>query len=188
MMPLAMGRHLFTFVAALSAALFVGVGALWVRSYSVTDSVSVGRESPTLLVTTAAGGLSVGRYWFDRPSMPDPLDEGYDPNAVVRHRVYRDDKPHYPIWQKPRTPANALGFHWDAETINTIHNGDITRRRAVVPLWAVATALLVLPALRLASWRRRSRRARAGHCVTCGYDLRSSPDGCPECGAGTTTA
>ena len=52
----------------------------------------------------------------------------------------------------------------------------------VVPWWAVVLITGVLPAARALSWRRRRRRVRRGACVYCGYDLRATPDRCPECG------
>ncbi|HTL28000.1 MAG TPA: hypothetical protein VL282_02215 [Tepidisphaeraceae bacterium] len=56
-----------------------------------------------------------------------------------------------------------------------------------VPYWFIALALLVPP---WRAWRlmRRTKRAREGYCYTCGYDLRASPEKCPECGAATACA
>jgi uncharacterized OB-fold protein len=45
-------------------------------------------------------------------------------------------------------------------------------------------ALLILPMSRILSILRALRRNRldGGLCLTCGYDLRATPDRCPECG------
>jgi hypothetical protein len=50
------------------------------------------------------------------------------------------------------------------------------------PAWAVCLGLAILPAAWLVRWRRGRLRRRAGLCPTCGYDLRATPDRCPECG------
>lgn len=53
---------------------------------------------------------------------------------------------------------------------------------ASVPCWTVLLASLTLPMIRLRKAVRSHRRARNNHCPKCGYDLRATPDRCPECG------
>jgi len=54
------------------------------------------------------------------------------------------------------------------------------------PAWVVVPLLGCAPAVWVARARRRrivaSRRLR-GLCTECGYDVRATPDRCPECGA-----
>jgi hypothetical protein len=60
-----------------------------------------------------------------------------------------------------------------------------------IPFWAAIALTSVLPAAWLLRQHRHHarRRHRADHglCLTCGYDLRHTPDRCPECGQPRTT-
>jgi hypothetical protein len=82
-------------------------------------------------------------------------------------------------------------FRWDDLYDNPMFNfrgvfglGYVTTQTAhgiLVPHWLACLATAVLPALWVV--RRARRTAPVGHCARCGYDLRATPERCPECGA-----
>jgi hypothetical protein len=79
--------------------------------------------------------------------------------------------------------SRSLGFfYWSAQESRPGRNNSV--RTVDIPHWFLVVLILSVfflpPYLR---HRRKRRRARSGLCPTCGYDLRESPDQCPECGA-----
>jgi hypothetical protein len=51
-----------------------------------------------------------------------------------------------------------------------------------IPFWFIVLLTGVAPALWWRDLRRRRSRRVGARCLGCGYDLRATPDHCPECG------
>ena len=153
-------RRLFTALSVLSLLLCVATLALWVRSYRIGDAV--GWPGETLAATYE------GKLHF---SFIDKKIANENPWNTVT------------VWQwsdrTGRRPVPRFAFAGFAYT--TIGTPALSTDYAV-PMWFVALLFAVAPAV----WIRRllSPRSRAGHCPHCGYDLRATPERCPECGWG----
>lgn len=80
---------------------------------------------------------------------------------------------HGSVWQKfGVVVANNVATSDGTEAIHGI----------AMPHWFAALGVLILPAIRALNWLRGRKRVRTGCCTKCGYDLRASPQQCPECG------
>ena len=60
-------------------------------------------------------------------------------------------------------------------------NPGIAMWMITVPLWAISLAAGLIP-LRQLYLRLRRKRLGGFFCMNCGYDLRATPQRCPECG------
>ncbi len=180
-------RHLFTIFSAVSLLMCVAVCALWVRSYWVNDELRVGWDYVQIPGRrTARGGFvmsaEVYRMAFARSdrgvltaslSNPAGTRQGGDaPKLRWTSFPHKDSRPtrEWFAVQGPTWPYRRLKQFPPNLRIETAH---------VVP--AVITGVLPI------YWLFRARgRSRAGHCRSCGYDLRASPERCPECGTAAT--
>jgi len=200
-------RYFGNGLSLLSLLLFAAAAVFWLRSRDHSDFVRL-RVTPSTRVPYATteqsarwDRLRVSRGWYGM------YDETYLAAASWRggcRLFYAQDRliATSPVWRAPRlaygadasnrlildTPAfmsitgspahhSLAGFEYDR-----LELGKVRIRRLTVPFWSllVLTAILPLNRLRLI-FRRRARR-RIGLCPACGYDLRASPQRCPECG------
>ncbi len=82
-----------------------------------------------------------------------------------------------PSWWQPS--AAILGENYSLIGGRLIGSVDGTKRVWAVPIWPLILLFVVVGWF---EWPRRRLRIRPGRCGICGYDLRASPERCPECG------
>lgn len=160
-------RFAFTLCSAVSLLLCAAACVLWARSGTVMDGVRHAVPVRSDAVSTSSFTL------FTRGNALHYLYVGPSEGTPPGWKVLNDPQPPRFVTMTDRPKWQALGFG---------RGGGTGWRFVSVPFWFLVPSMLVLPALWLLAQVRRRRLARAGRCLTCGYDLRASPGRCPECG------
>jgi hypothetical protein len=188
-------RILLNVATGLSLLLFVAAVALWARSRFVHDRVFWVNGNGELRWAQSTGGQ------FAITSVSGP----YVPDGRARWvRGPAHDSPDSIVpgafsseWHTGG-PVSAFGItRTEGVQCFVCQGGDDERsslmlvdhpvRTITLPWRTLVLVMGVLPCARflpmaITHLKRRSRRRHAGCCPACGYDLRATPERCPECG------
>ena len=189
------GRYIFNALTVLSLLLCVATVGLWVRSYIASDQIwlyltGYARSDADYDAHEYWGVSSKGRTRWDFNEVNDrnpPSEDLTTPEKVRSSGLdYFTSAPRSLEVQAGRTEPEYhlrqefFGFVKGEEYYDGNHVSSHFRYVAM-PDWAFAIPLAVIPLLWLLRWRRNRLRRRSGYCYTCSYDLRATPDRCPEC-------
>lgn len=169
-----MRRRLFTLLAALSLVMFAAVTALWIRSHYRSDSVYYSTPHAMYQLESVSGVLVTGQ------SSWRSLDEKSE------WHFYSDPATtDVPFFWEGHPVLTRFGFarsdwYWRMDWADA-------GRWFMAPVWFLMTAFGVLPLFWLIRTIRLAWSKRRGCCPGCGYDLRATPNRCPECGTPART-
>jgi hypothetical protein len=160
-------------LSAVTLLLCVAVCVLWVRSYWRADAVVLywrsyeGDASHSLMVQGYQGRFAVYYELWQR---------GGPSGAKLRRwagsKLYIDPVPSQCTWR-------VLGFEWHAfERVGPAEEA----WTLMIPIWVVALPAVTVSVVLGFWWMSMLQRRRPELCSRCGYDLRATPDRCPECG------
>jgi hypothetical protein len=182
-------RRLHTFVTFASLLLILFLLLLWARSGDTGDLLSWDTRSARYRLRSDWGRLAFIRISGD-DFVPQRLT--WQSNNGGYHGAWPGPAPtHFDAFvsQFRAGPCFSVTFAFGSGSVTFPAT---TRYWAVELYHPTAIALAALPllpaAVRFRARLRRRGRIRAGLCPACGYNLRTTPDQCPECGEAAPAA
>lgn len=186
-----MRRKFVSLIAAVSLLLCLTTAALWVRSHFASEHLAhavmsgpawVGRSSGGVVYLdhrsrwAYAGGWSFGRSRI-APG-PGSLAHEYQPPLrgfrFMGFGVFGGTNFSWPAHEHPgvAVPVNRTDPRWWRDRYFAVS----------FPHWFAVLVFGILPVRWYRQLRREQLKANRGRCAVCGYDLRATPNRCPECG------
>jgi len=154
----------------------LGTTGLFIRSHYVPENDDFGPSPEGLTVWSSVGVFSAD--WLHG----DLILYRSTPSAEAGWKFSFSAGDHFWSGNGLDDGPNFLGFRMFSAAWQEADGVRVKVNAAVLPLAPLAGILLAAIACRIVTMARGRLRQRANLCVMCGYDLRASPDRCPECG------
>jgi hypothetical protein len=178
-------RYILSAFAALSLLLSLATIVLWARSYWWRDLWLSKHDCQQRSISS-----NCGEFTFQDVGFPYPMRTGVrDVFSMPAYAAASAAREH-PTSDRRFSFLGIAVYRGDArEGMWFAGEPPFPYTAVSIPHWITAVVLAIPPALWLLLARRLRQRRRAlaaGLCPRCGYDLRATPQQCPECGWGRT--
>jgi hypothetical protein len=190
-----MRRKLLIFFRIVSLIFCIAFTILWARSYYRWDAIDWYRGTYSVQIRSKDGKICFGRgfrMFISEWSLlrrrtwarPPPVDWSKSPIPYTDILIGSPFPPleEQVFWDRLR---------WDPQLVFQfagfeIYKSGVPSRSNCfaidTPYWSWCAITAILPLRAMVRLLLRFNRHSRGHCRSCGYDLRATPDRCPECG------
>jgi hypothetical protein len=171
-------RHLNSILSGVSLLIFLTACALCLRTLRFSDILTRTNINGTYGIRSNAGGLEFFHQDDGQTEEMRARQQGELPPSLLESLTeprwklssYRRDRLEWSDWRR----GLVLFLRHNMRFAHGEKYASV-----IFPYWVPAIPFLVLPLL----WvRRHLKHNRKGFCPVCGYDLRATPQRCPECG------
>jgi hypothetical protein len=157
---------------ALSTLLCLGAAYLWIISTFGTEIAHwcIIKDAQKIIRTFYVTERRMAYRWQSSPETVSTIPPGFYYSQITAGPPQADNPPY----------RGAMGFEYVDEYIGdeTTEVASIHVVRVSMPVWLPCIIFGIAPAY----WVTHLQRFPKGCCQNCGYDLRETPDRCPECG------